>query len=53
MSLIQDLYTVFDREYARHVARRSSRNRLLQEMKRNLAFLREGLGWPGVSPRRL
>lgn len=43
MSLIRDLYTVFDREYARHRAQRSSKNSLLQEFRRNLAFLREGL----------
>jgi len=43
MSLIRDLYTVFDREYSRHLAHRSSKNSLLQEFRRNLAFLREGL----------
>lgn len=43
MSLIQDLYSIFDREYSRHIAHRSSKNRLLQELHRNLAFLREGV----------
>lgn len=43
MSIIQDLYHIFDNEYARHMARRSTKNRLELELRRNLAYLREGL----------
>lgn len=43
MSIIQDLYTVYDKEQAKYRALRTSRNRLLIELQHNLAFLREGL----------
>jgi len=43
MSIIQDLYTIYDREQAKYHARRSSQNRLQVELQQNLAFLREGL----------
>ncbi len=43
MSIIQDLYTIYDREQAKYRARRSSQNRLQVELQHNLAFLREGL----------
>lgn len=43
MSIIQDLYDLYDREYARYRKRRSSQHRLLIEIRENLAFLREGL----------
>lgn len=43
MSIIQDLYRIFDNEYARHMERRTSKNLLVLELKQNLAFLRAGL----------
>lgn len=43
MSIIQDLYNIYDKEQAKHRAQKSSTNRLLIEMRQNLAFLREGL----------
>jgi len=43
MSIIQDLYNVYDKEHAKLRAQRSSTNRLLIEIRQNLAFLREGL----------
>ena len=43
MSIIQDLYNIYDKEYARYRTRKSSHHRLLIEMRHNLAFLREGL----------
>lgn len=43
MSIIQDLYHIFDNEYARYLARRSTNNRLQLELRQNLAYLREGL----------
>lgn len=43
MSIIQDLYNIYDKELARYRAKKSSKNRLLIEMQQNLAFLREGL----------
>ena len=43
MSIIQDLYNIYDKEHAKIRAQRSSSNRLLIEMRQNLAFLREGL----------
>ena len=43
MSIIQDLYTIYDREKAKIRAQRRSTDRLLIEMRQNLAFLREGL----------
>lgn len=43
MSIIQDLYTIYDKEQAKYRARRSSQNQVLSELQGNLAFLREGL----------
>lgn len=43
MTIIQDLYHIFDTEYARHLDRRSSKNLLVMELRQNLAFLRAGL----------
>ena len=43
MSIIQDLYNIYDKEYARYRTRKSSHHRLLVELRHNLAFLREGL----------
>lgn len=43
MTIIQDLYNIYDREHAKYRADRSSKGRLLTEMRHNLAFLREGL----------
>ncbi|WP_428623903.1 hypothetical protein [Sedimenticola sp.] len=43
MSVIQDLYHIFDKEYARHLASRATKNGLVLELRRNLAYLREGL----------
>ena len=43
MSIIQDLYNIYDKELSRYRAKKSSRSRLLIEMQQNLAFLREGL----------
>ncbi len=43
MTIIQDLYQIFDSEYARYMARRSTKNRLALELRQNLAYLREGL----------
>ena len=43
MTIIEDLYTIYDREQAKYRAHRSSQNRLQIELQHNLAFLREGL----------
>jgi hypothetical protein len=43
MSIIQDLYNIYDKEQAKYRARRSSQNRLQIELQHNLALLREGL----------
>jgi len=43
VSIIQDLYLVFDKEYARRRERRCSKNLLVLELRHNLAFLRAGL----------
>jgi hypothetical protein len=43
MSIIQDLYNIYDKELSRYRANKSSQSRLLIEMRQNLAFLREGL----------
>ncbi len=43
MSIIQDLYNIYDKEHAKIRAQRSSTGRLLVEIRQNLAFLREGL----------
>jgi hypothetical protein len=44
MTIIQDLYNIYDKESAKYRARRSSQSQLLKELQRNLSFLREGLG---------
>jgi hypothetical protein len=43
MTIIQDLYNIYDKEQAKYRARKSSTSRLLIEIRQNLAFLREGL----------
>lgn len=43
MSIIQDLYNIYDKERSKYLARKSSQNQLLIELQRNLAFIREGL----------
>lgn len=43
MSIIQDLYSIFDKEYAKHITRKSSKNLLVIEISQNLSFMREGL----------
>lgn len=43
MSIIQDLYKIFDNERARYEANASSKNAVLRELSDNLSFLREGL----------
>lgn len=43
MSIIQDLYKIYDGELTKYRARRSSQHGLLREIQHNLAFLREGL----------
>lgn len=43
MSIIQDLYTIYDREQAKYRVKRSSQYRLQIELQQNLAFLREGM----------
>jgi len=43
MSIIQDLYSIFDNEYAKHISRKSSKNQLVIEISQNLSFMRAGL----------
>jgi len=43
MSIVQDLYKIFDNERSRYDAKTSSKNAVLRELAENLAFLREGL----------
>ena len=43
MSIIKELYEIFDKERARYTETRSSRSRVVGEISRNLAFVREGL----------
>ena len=43
MTIIQDLYNVFDKERARYDAKKASKNAVLRELAENLAFMREGL----------
>jgi hypothetical protein len=43
MSIVQDLYKIFDNERSRYEAKKASRNAVLRELAENLAFLREGL----------
>ncbi len=43
MSIIQDLYNIYDKERSKYLARKSSQNQLQIELQRNLAFIREGL----------
>jgi hypothetical protein len=43
MSIVQDLYNIFDNERSKRIARKSSKNLVVLELSQNLAFLREGL----------
>jgi hypothetical protein len=43
MSIIHDLYRIYDQEFTRYREKRSSQNGLQRELRHNLAFLREGL----------
>ncbi|MCG6966566.1 MAG: hypothetical protein LJE59_08645 [Chromatiaceae bacterium] len=43
MTIIQDLYNIYDKEAEKYRLRRTSQGLLLAELRRNLAFLREGL----------
>ncbi|MBX9917612.1 MAG: hypothetical protein K2Y07_10315 [Nitrosomonas sp.] len=43
MTIIQDLYNVFDKERARYDANKAWKNAVLRELAENLAFMREGL----------
>jgi len=43
MTIVQDLYNIYDKESAKYRSRRSSHDQLLRELRHNLAFLREGL----------
>ena len=43
MSIIQDLYNIFDKEYSKYLTRKSSKNLLVIEISQNLSFIREGL----------
>jgi hypothetical protein len=52
MSIIQDLYKIYDSEQAKYRANRSSKGRLLIEMQHNMGFLREGLR-QGLSQRAI
>lgn len=52
MTIIQDLYNIYDKESTKYRARKSSQSRLLIELQRNLAFLREGLR-EGLPPRAI
>lgn len=52
MTIIQDLYNIYDKEQSKYRARRSSQNRLQIELQHNLAFLREGLR-EGLPARKL
>ena len=49
MSIVQDLYAIYDKEQAKYRARKSSQGLLLTEIRHNLAFLREGLR-EGLAP---
>jgi hypothetical protein len=49
MSIVQDLYTIYDKEQSKYRARKSSQGLLLTEIRHNLAFLREGLR-EGLTP---
>ena len=43
MTIIQELYNIFDREQGKYIARRSSKNLVVIELSQNLAMLREAL----------
>ncbi len=43
MSIIQDLYSIFDKEQSKYLERKASTNLVVLELSNNLAFLREGL----------
>lgn len=44
MSIIHDLYRIYDREFTRYREKRSSQTGLQRELRHNLAFLRDALG---------
>ncbi len=52
MTIIQDLYNIYDKELAKYQSRRASQDQLLRELQHNLAFLREGLR-EGLSQRAI
>jgi hypothetical protein len=43
MSIVQDLYKIFDKERARYDVKKASKNAVLRELAENLAFIREGI----------
>ena len=43
MSIIQDLYNIFDNEQSKHIKKKSTKNLVVLELSSNLSFLREGL----------
>ena len=43
MTIVQELYSIFDREQEKFLARRSSKGHVVLELSQNLALLREGL----------
>ena len=43
MSILQDCYAIYDKEYAKITARRVLKDGVARELSRNLAFLRAGL----------
>ena len=43
MSIIQDFYTIYDKESAKYRDQKSSSHRVVLELSQNLSFLREGL----------
>lgn len=52
MSILQDCYTIYDREYAKFTERRALKDGVARELSRNLAFLRAGLA-AGLSGARI
>lgn len=43
MSIIQELYNIYDREQSKYLERKSSQRLVVLELSGNLAFVREGL----------
>jgi hypothetical protein len=43
MSIVQDLYNIFDKEQSKYLEKKSSKNLVVLELSNNLSFLREGL----------